>query len=73
MIEDRLYLEHILEAIEYIAQDAGAGREEFLTDRRLRQAVFHNLQIIGEAAKRVSQANTGLVASHPVATGGRPT
>jgi uncharacterized protein with HEPN domain len=55
VIEDRLYLAHMLEAIEYIEEDAGAGRDSFLSDRRLRQAVFHNLQIIGEAAKRVSQ------------------
>lgn len=68
MIEDRLYLAHMLEAIEYIEEDASAGRDSFLSDRRLRQAVFHNLQIIGEAAKTGEPADTRTFASHPMAT-----
>ncbi|MEN6301191.1 MAG: DUF86 domain-containing protein [Armatimonadia bacterium] len=54
MTEDRLYLAHILEAIQYIRDDAAAGHEAFMADRRLRQLIFHNLQIIGEATKQVS-------------------
>lgn len=53
---DRLYLldmrDHAAEALEIIA---GKRREDFDTDRVLRRALTFLLQIIGEAARHVSQ------------------
>jgi len=52
--DDRLYLEHIREAIERITAYSAAGREEFLHNTMAQDAVIRNFEIIGEAAKRLS-------------------
>lgn len=62
MKDDRLYLEHIFEAICRIQDYTREGKAAFLADRRTQDAVLRNLQILGEAAKRVSAA---AAASHP--------
>ena len=59
MRDDELYLEHILEAIERILQYTAAGREAFEGDLKTQDAVIRNLQVIGEAAKRVSEETRG--------------
>ena len=47
-------LEHIFEAASNIEDDtAGLTFEEFESDRRTRQLVAHNFQIIGEAVNRL--------------------
>jgi uncharacterized protein with HEPN domain len=56
MKDDRLYLEHIRDAIDKIAAYSAPGREEFLRDSMAQDAVMRNFEIIGEAAKRLSEA-----------------
>ena len=54
MKDDKLYLIHILECIEKIESYTREGREAFMTTPVLQDAVIRNCEIIGEAAKRVS-------------------
>lgn len=53
MKDARVYLAHIVERIGRIEAFTKAGREAFLEDRMLQDAVIRNLEVIGEAAKRV--------------------
>jgi uncharacterized protein with HEPN domain len=55
MKDDRLYLEHIRQAAEKIATFCAAGQDEFLRNPMLHDAVVRNFEIIGEAAKRLSE------------------
>ena len=59
MKDDTLYLRHILDAIERVIAYTSAGRESFFQDLKTQDAVIRNLQIIGEAAKKVSAATRG--------------
>jgi len=52
--DDRLYLHHILERCQRIARFISAGREKFLAAEELQDAIIRNIEVIGEAAKRVS-------------------
>ncbi len=54
MKDDRLYLHHILERCHRITRFIGPGREAFLGSEELQDAVIRNVEVIGEAAKRVS-------------------
>ena len=52
--EARVYLEDMLEAVAAIKQYvAGLDKPAFCADRRTVDAVVRNLEILGEAAKRV--------------------
>lgn len=51
---DALTLRQIIDAGEAILEFTRGGREEFFADRRTRDAVVRNLEIIGEAVKRLS-------------------
>ena len=62
MKDDRLYLEHILEATRRIRSYTAEGKASFLADVKSQDAVIRNLQILGEASKKVSSAT---VASNP--------
>jgi len=54
--EFKLYLEDILDAIEWLTADtSGISLDEFANNRTLRQAAERNCEIIGEAAKGVPQ------------------
>lgn len=54
-----LYVEHMLEAIANIEADtAGYDFARFRTDRRVRQLVERNLEIISEASRRLPRAAT---------------
>ena len=54
---DTVYLQHMREyAAEALEIAAGKGREDFETDRVLRYALLHLVQIVGEAARQVSPA-----------------
>lgn len=56
MDRDNLYKAHILEAIEKIEEfTAGMTYERFLESRLIQDAVFKNLEVIGEAANRLSK------------------
>ena len=54
MKDDGLYLHHILEAIERIQSYTSGGLTDFRGDLKTQDAVVRNLQIIGEASKKVS-------------------
>ena len=55
MDKDKLYKQHVLEAAEKIERYLrGVEYEKFLKDDLLKDGVIHELQIIGEAAKRLS-------------------
>jgi uncharacterized protein with HEPN domain len=62
MKDDRHRLEDILEAIQRIGRYAGKGRSLFEGDELIQTWVLHHLQIIGDAASRVSEA---VRAAHP--------
>ena len=54
MKDDRLYLHHMLERCQRITRFIGPGRETFMASDELQDAVIRNVEVIGEAAKRVS-------------------
>lgn len=56
MKDDRFYLIHILERIQRIESYTTGGREAFLASSMIQDAVIRNFEIIGEAAKQVSES-----------------
>ena len=54
MSRDALYLRHILDAIEKIERYVEGGRDEFLVESMRHDAAIRQIEIIGEAAKRLS-------------------
>ncbi len=53
---NKLYLQDILTAIERIADYVtGVSREQFIDDQKTVDAVVRNLEIIGEAARNISE------------------
>lgn len=54
MTSEPNFLRHILESAEFIVQDTAKGKEEFLANRHLRDSIIRQLEIIGEATKRLS-------------------
>ena len=55
MRDDRERLRDILEAIERIERYTAKGREEFERDELIQTWVVHHIQIIGEAARKLSE------------------
>jgi len=51
---DLLYLRHILDALEKVENYACVGRETFLRETHWQDAIIRQLEIVGEAAKRLS-------------------
>ncbi len=68
MRSDRERLVDILEAIDRIASHMGEGRSEFDSDELLQVWFVHHLQIIGEAASRLSDE---IRTQHPVVPWGQ--
>ena len=62
MKEDRVYLHHIQDAIARIESYVARGRDAFLTETIIQDAVIRNLEVIGEAVKNLSEE---LRAKHP--------
>jgi len=60
--DDRLYLHHMLERCRRIGRYIRPGREAFLESEELQDAVIRNVEVIGEAAKRVSTEARGRLA-----------
>ena len=54
MKDDKVYLISILEAIESIQEYTKGGKEEFIKTKIIIDAVIRNLEIIGEASKKIS-------------------
>lgn len=61
MKDDRIYLLHVRDAIDQIATYTADGHAAFAADRKTQDAVIRNLEIIGEAVKRLS---TSLTSTH---------
>jgi len=55
MKDDKVFLQNILECIVKIETYTNAGKEEFMNSGLIQDAVIRNLEIVGEATKRVSQ------------------
>ncbi|OGF87613.1 hypothetical protein A3B19_02350 [Candidatus Giovannonibacteria bacterium RIFCSPLOWO2_01_FULL_46_32] len=54
--KDKVYVEHILESVSNIESFvSGKTYEEFLGDKLLQDGVVRELEIIGEAAKNISE------------------
>jgi uncharacterized protein with HEPN domain len=60
--DPRVYLAHILECIDKIERFTADGRERFFQEVMVQDAVLRNLEVIGEAAKRLDDAYR---AAHP--------
>jgi uncharacterized protein with HEPN domain len=54
MKDERFPLVEILERLRRIEQFTSQGRAEFFADVKIQDAVLRNLEVIGEAVKRVS-------------------
>ncbi len=54
MKKDSVYLRHILDAIEKIESYAEVGKDTFMSTAHWQDATIRNLEIIGEAVKRLS-------------------
>ena len=63
MKDDRLYLHHMLERCRRIARFIRPGRQLFFESEELQDAVIRNIEVIGEAAKRVSVDARGQMGS----------
>lgn len=55
MKDDRVYLNHIRDAIARIESYTSGGRAAFLEQTIVQDAVVRNLEIIGEAVKNLSE------------------
>jgi uncharacterized protein with HEPN domain len=53
--DERLYLIQMLERVERIEAYTPGGRAEFLSDPKTQDAVVRSFEVMGEAAKRVSE------------------
>ncbi len=56
MKDHRIYLHHIIEAIEDIERYTASGYDAFMSGRMQQDAVIRKLEAIGEAAKHLSPA-----------------
>jgi len=54
MRDDRIYLSHIRDSITRIESYTGRGKETFFRETIIQDAVIRNLEIIGEAVKKLS-------------------
>lgn len=60
------FVGHIIEAADRILRyTEGMSREEFLTNSLKQDAVIRNIEIIGEAANNLLEADPGIPARHP--------
>lgn len=54
MKDDRIYIDHILECIEWIARYTADGKEAFFSDRKTQSATLRELQTLAESVQRLS-------------------
>ena len=58
MKDDLAYIEHILDCIKKIkTYTSGLSKEEFASNELIQDAVIRNIEIIGEATKKVSESS----------------
>ncbi len=54
MKDERIYLEHILQRITRIEENAQAGQAAFIESYVLQDVIIRSFEVIGEAVKRLS-------------------
>ncbi len=54
MKEDRVYIEYILQCIELIKAYCEGGKEEFLNNQMVQDAILRRLQTLAESTQRLS-------------------
>ena len=54
MKDDRIYIDHILECIEWITRYTAEGRDAFFSDRKTQSATLRELQTLAESTQRLS-------------------
>lgn len=59
MKSDLPYIQHIIDSIAAIESYTTRGRDHFMSERLVQDAVIRNFEIIGEAATRLSIATRG--------------
>ncbi len=64
MSRDEVYLKHILDAINRIIAYTEGGRDSFLNNTMIQDAVIRNLEVIGEATKAFSKDNPPTTSEH---------
>jgi uncharacterized protein with HEPN domain len=52
----KIYLQHILDSIEKVQRYTAPGKRDFFEKTQVQDAVVRNLEIIGEAVKRLPNA-----------------
>jgi uncharacterized protein with HEPN domain len=52
--DDRIYLDHIVECLQWIAKYTEAGRDALFADRKTQSAVLRELQTLAESTQRLS-------------------
>ena len=65
MKDEGVYLLHAMEAIDAILRYTADGRDSFLADPKTQDAVVRNIEIIGEAAKRITEETRAMDATVP--------
>jgi uncharacterized protein with HEPN domain len=60
--DDRIYIDHILECMEWIACYTAEGRDAFFSDRKTQSATLRELQTLAESTQRLSDE---LKKAHP--------
>ena len=55
MKSDRAYVEHVIECISRITEDATPGRDAVFASRTLQDAILRNLQVLCESTQRIGQ------------------
>jgi uncharacterized protein with HEPN domain len=56
MKEDSVYLQHVAESIARIRNYTSRGHETFVAEAIVQDAVIRNLEVVGEAVKRISES-----------------
>ena len=54
--DPHVYLQHVREALASILEYTQDGRDAFMRSRMMQDAVVRNLEIVGEAVKRLDEA-----------------
>ena len=55
MKDDRVYLQHIRDALDDIAAYCGSDHDAFIVDRMRQDATLRKLEVIGQAVKNLSE------------------
>lgn len=67
MKSDLPYLGHIADSIAAIEAYVSGGRDVYLQDRLIQDAVIRNFEVIGEAARRLSATTRAAASRVPAA------